>query len=55
MTVNVTPNSPVRHKGMQGNMEGESSFLSEVTWAFFQAPLQMALLEIRKHFKKCLK
>ena len=30
----------VFHKGIQGNLEGESSSLSEVTKSFFQAPIQ---------------
>ena len=31
VTFDVTSNSPCVHKGIQGNLEGESSSLSEVT------------------------
>ena len=35
MTFNVRTNSPLFHKRIQGNLEGESSNLSEVTEGFF--------------------
>ena len=39
-----TLNSPPLYKEVQGNLEGESSSLSEVTWAIFQAPIQLYFL-----------
>ena len=43
MTLDLMSNSPLLYKEMQGNLDGESSSLSEVTLisrALFQAPLQ---------------
>ena len=38
MTFDVTP---VFHKGIQGNLEGEASSLSEVTSGFLQATFHL--------------
>ena len=37
VTLDLTSNSPLLNKEIQGNLKGESSSLSEVTKGFFQA------------------
>ena len=49
MTFDVMSNSPCFHKGIQGNLEGESSSLSEVTWDFFPALILKSMLELRNN------